>query len=122
MLIQCNNLGCLKHSAALLNEETGEVICQECGKPIDNVSNPIKRVLKSFGQIARADRKSFMVVCRNCNANRTPVLAKDGDIVCKVCKKSLKLTPAFKMAMESSGVKLETLDDTKPTKEEERKD
>lgn len=57
MLITCDNKGCLQQTDALYNEETGEVICLACGKPISNVSGAMKRTLKSFGQIVRKEKK-----------------------------------------------------------------
>jgi hypothetical protein len=110
MLINCTNKGCMKSSNALLDEGTLEVICQECGKPIEGVSDAMKRTLKSFGQVVRTnERKAFTLACRNCRANREIVLNQNNDTVCKVCHKEISVTAAFKMAMEATGTKLEKI-------------
>lgn len=57
MLITCDNKGCLQQTDALYDVESGEVICQACGKPIGNVSDAMKRTLKSFGQVVRKEKK-----------------------------------------------------------------
>ena len=103
MLILCDNKNCHKSSNALLNPETLEVICQECGKPIENVSDAMKRTLKSFGQIIRVSKKAFMLACPQCKANREVVLDQDNNTICKNCHSPLKIHPAFKIAMEEAG-------------------
>jgi ribosomal protein L34E len=125
MLINCNNKGCMKSSNALLDEETLEVICQECGKPIYGIAEAMKRTLKSFGQVVRTnERKAFTLACRNCRANREVVLDQDGNTICKVCHNEISVTAAFKMAMEATGTKLEkiTVDrDVESTKKKDTK-
>ena len=110
MLIMCNNKGCLKSSTVLLNVTTNEVICQECGNPISNVSDSMKRTLKSFGQIVRSEeKKAFMVHCRHCNANREIVLNQQDETICKDCHNAVIVPPAFKLAMAEAGRKLEKI-------------
>jgi hypothetical protein len=110
MLISCSNKGCLKSSTALLNLETMEVICQECGKPIVNVSDAMKRTLKSFGQVVRSNaKKAFMILCRSCNANRQLVLDENDDTICKTCHNPVEVHAAFRLAMEEAGEKLEKI-------------
>jgi hypothetical protein len=120
MLIMCTNKGCLKQSNALLDESSGDVICQECGKPIENVSSAMKRTLKSFGQIVRSNEKrAFMMACRNCRANREIVLDQDNNTLCKICHSLINTTASFKLAMEESGVKLERIVLESENKEED---
>jgi len=110
MLITCSNKGCLKSSTVLLNLATMEVICQECGKPILGVSDAMKRVLKSVGQVVRSNvKKAFTIHCRNCNANRELVLTQTNDTVCKVCHKPVVIHASFRIAMEEAGEKLEKI-------------
>lgn len=110
MLISCSNKGCLKSSTALLNLETMEVICQECGKPIPDVTDAMKRTLKSFGQVVRSkEKKAFMIHCRNCNANREIVLTQTNDTVCRVCHKPIAVHASFRLAMEEAGEKIEKI-------------
>lgn len=107
MLIACDNKGCLKMSNALLNKETKEVICTECNKPINGVTENMKRVLISSGQIIRdEDRKAFTMACMNCNANRQVVLDNKGNTVCHICGHDIGVHPAMKQAIVEAGVKL----------------
>jgi hypothetical protein len=111
MLINCDNKGCLQQNNALLNPETHEVICQECGKAIKGVSEPMKRTLKSFGQVLRLDeRKAFMMACKNCNANREVLLDDKNNTVCRVCKGEIKVHSAMKQAILQVGKKLDAID------------
>jgi len=109
MLITCDNKGCMKASDALFNKDTKEVICAECKRAINGVTENMKRVLVSSGQIVRdEDRKSFTMACKNCNANRQVVLDKKGDTVCNICKNVIGVHPAMKQAIVEAGVKLKT--------------
>lgn len=104
MLISCDNKGCLKSSTALFNPTTNEVICQECQRPISNISEAMRRALKSFGQVVRAEKKAFMLECRSCRANREVVLDADNKTVCKICGKPMNVHPSFRLAMEEAGM------------------
>lgn len=106
MLIACNNKGCLKTSEALLNPQTMEVICQECGRPITNVTESMRRTLKSFGQVVREDKKAFMMACKNCKANREVVLNEKNETICGICNEPIKVHAAMKLAMEAAGTKI----------------
>lgn len=103
MLITCNNQGCFKQSDALLNPETLEVICQECHKSITNVSESMKRVLKSSGQIVRQNKRAFTLECRACRANREVVVDQNNNTLCKVCHGPIKVHESFRLAMEEVG-------------------
>src|SRR5574337_230000 len=107
MLIQCNNKGCHQQSNALLNPETLEVVCQECGKSINNISESMKRVLKSNGQVLKInEKKAFMMACKSCNANREVVVGDNNNIVCRICKSEVKVHTAMKQAILQIGNKL----------------
>ncbi len=111
MLIACDNKGCMQQSNALLNVTTSEVICAECSKPIKSISEPMKRTLRSFGQIMRTEeRKAFMMACKACNANREVILDNDSNTICKVCKQEIKVHAAMKQAIIEVGRKLSSLD------------
>jgi len=113
MLIACNNRGCLNQSSALLDKDTGEVVCQECGEVIKGISDFMKRTLKDAGQVIRTNvKRAYMVGCSSCKANREPVYNEDNKIVCKVCHNPINLTPQFFLAMEETGHKLERLKST----------
>lgn len=107
MLIYCSNKGCGATTDAKLNTETLEVMCEECGQPISNVSDMMKRVLKSSGQIIRdAQKKAFTMGCKSCNANRQVVLDEKDDTVCCVCGVHINVHPAMKQAILEIGDKL----------------
>jgi len=104
MLIYCDNKSCKKESIALLDTETMDVICQECQKPISNVSEPMKRTLKSFGQIVRKSiKRAFMLLCRSCRADRVVVLDQNNNTICEECYSPIEIHPAFKIAVEENG-------------------
>lgn len=120
MLVNCNNRGCLKSTSALLNTETHEVMCTECGLAITNISESMKRALKSFGQVIRdTSRKAFMMACSNCNANREVVLDDKNNTICKMCKGPIKVHAAMKQAMISIGHKLDAVEEAVETTQPE---
>lgn len=112
MLVNCNNKGCMQASNALLDVDSMEVICQECGKPITNLAETMKRALKSFGQIVRTERKAFMLACNACKANREVVMTQDNKTICKTCHEPIEIHASFKLAMEEAGG-LEKVDTSK---------
>lgn len=123
MLIMCNNKKCSKTSNALLDTETMEVICQECGKPISNISEPMKRTLKSFGQVVRSERRAFTFACPNCRTNREIVLDQNNQTICKICYNPIKIHASFKLAIEEAGElkKIDTGLNNGATKKKSRK-
>jgi len=123
MLIACTNKGCMKTSNALLNPETLEVICQECGAKIDNISEAMKRTLKSFGQVIKENKRAFMLSCTACRANREVVMDQDNKTICKTCHEPITIHAAFKMAMEEAGglEKIDTTNTKKKTKAKRKK-
>jgi ribosomal protein L34E len=118
MNLNCNNKKCQKISEAKLNTKTNEVICAECGQPISNISESMKRALKQAGQIIRANtKKAFMVWCKACNANREVILEEGDQTVCKDCHAPIKIQAAFKLAMQEAGVKLDKAETKEETEE-----
>ena len=114
MLINCDNKGCMQSTNALLDVVSMKVICGNCGEPIKNISEPMKRTLKSFGQVLRnEEKKAFMMACKNCNANREIVLSQDNKTVCKVCNSEVKVHAAMKQAILEIGRKVSVLENTK---------
>jgi hypothetical protein len=107
----------MKTSNALYNKETGEVVCQECYRPIENVTEAMKRTLSSFGQVIREERKAFMMACKQCQANREVVLNADNETVCVICKEPIFVHQSMRLAMEAAGQKLRQLEG-EPAKEE----
>jgi hypothetical protein len=97
----------MQSTNAKLRVDTLEVICADCKQPIINVSDTMKRVLKSEGQILRdEERKAFTMGCKSCNANRQVVLNDDDETVCNVCANVINVHPAMKQAIVEAGVRL----------------
>lgn len=116
-MLTCDNNGCMKQSEAKLDTETLEVICQECHKPIKNVTEIMKRVLKGSGQVVRGDtKKTFMMACMQCHANRQVVLDENNNTVCKICGFEIKVYPTMKQDMIEAGVKVDAQDAKKKQK------
>ncbi len=88
--INCTNKGCHKESEAVLNTETNEVECGECGKNID-VPFSTKAAMKGIGQIKRAKKseQAFSVECKKCKKVFVPALDQDKNIICGKCSERL---------------------------------
>jgi ribosomal protein S27E len=101
MLLYCNNKGCNQSGEHKLNKETNEVICEHCGKPITNITEMMKRTLKSSGQVINTNnKKAFMMACSNCQANREVVWNESTNMTCcKVCGNEIKVHAAMKQAL-----------------------
>jgi hypothetical protein len=101
MLIDCTNKGCMQKSEAKYNTETDEVICEECGQPISNITLYTKRMLASLKQVINTKRyKPFQVNCPTCKAQREITLV--GNVPhCVACNLELKLAPAFLIAYKN---------------------
>jgi hypothetical protein len=95
MLINCTTKGCLKATEAKLNRETGEVICEDCGNPIQNITPYMKKSLDSVGQVLRSvSKQAFQATCQNCNASR-PLYVHENKAYCSKCSSQVPVTPAF---------------------------
>lgn len=88
-LIQCDNKGCGQLTDALLNTETNDVECSDCGKTIKNVTDFTKKSMKSMGQVKRADtKKAFTVKCQSCKKLSPPKM-ENKKLVCVHCDKEI---------------------------------
>ena len=95
MLIMCTTKGCRQMSEAKLDIKTNEVICEECGNVIENVTPFMKKSLQTIGQILRHNTKeAFQALCKTCNANR-PLTLKDKKAYCKTCGTQVVVSDAF---------------------------
>lgn len=100
MLITCTTKGCLRQTDAKLDIQSNEVICEECGNPISNITPFTKKALKSCGQILRGKNKEpFQALCQTCNAMRS-LYVEEGKAFCKVCNTQVHITAAFKKGLE----------------------
>ena len=96
MLIDCTTKGCLQKTEAKLNISTNEVICDECGNIIENVTEYIKRALKSSGQVMRSKAKEpFQTFCKTCNASKSLYVDADDKAFCKSCNSQIQITASF---------------------------
>lgn len=94
----------MQHTNALLNVDSMEVICAGCNNSISNISDSMKRALKSFGQILKNEvKRAFVMACRNCNANREVVLNNEDQTICKICKAPIAVHAAMKQAIKEFG-------------------
>lgn len=97
MLFECTE--CHKSVEGLLNTKTNDVICPECSGVISNISESMKRTLKSFGRIIReSSPRVFIQPCFECKADREVVLEGD-KVMCRVCKNEVKVRGDIKKEM-----------------------
>jgi|SRR5271157_1336846 len=76
----------------VVNKETLEAYCTECGKTINNISIFMRRQMRDLGQIQRNEKKrlAWSVKCNHCQQEGPPELDKAGEIlICSFCKKTL---------------------------------
>jgi DNA-directed RNA polymerase subunit RPC12/RpoP len=88
----CDNKGCRKQMAPVIDKETQEVFCTECGKPINCVTDFMKRQMISLGQVKRAEKRqmAWSVACNSCKKEGPPALDKEGkELVCSYCGASM---------------------------------
>jgi hypothetical protein len=70
MLVQCNLPKCNTTVNALLNVDTDEVICGDCGGVITSVSKYSKLSMKTNGDIIRTKKKkAFVFPCETCETH-----------------------------------------------------
>lgn len=95
MLITCTTRGCLKQTEAKLNKSTNEVICDECGNPIENITKFAKKTLETIGQINRSVKKqAFQAACPSCHKNQ-PLYVQDNKAFCGECNSQVQVSAAF---------------------------
>lgn len=94
-LVYCDNKGCGKDQEPVLDVNTGEVFCTECGKTIKTVTEFAKRQMKALGQVKRAVKKqqAFSVKCNACNRENPPKIGEKNKIVCSFCDAELTDLP-----------------------------
>lgn len=99
MLITCNNKGCMKQSEAKYDVSKDVVVCEECKKPIKNISASMRLALKTVGQILKEQKNNFIGDCKTCGAKREAVLNKLDDVVCKICQSPIKVPITVKQLL-----------------------
>jgi len=88
----CDNKGCHKEMRPVVEKETLEAYCTECGKPVNNISIFMRRQMVSHGQVRKNDKKklAWAVKCSGCGKEGPPKLSKDGKTLnCSFCEEEL---------------------------------
>ena len=87
MLLQCNQ-GCKLSGGTTdgsLDLDSNEVICNNCGDVLNNISSFAKRTMKSNNDIKKAKIKAFFFDCSTCR-KKVDTFAKGGKLYGKDCK------------------------------------
>ncbi|SRR5260221_5751813 len=94
--INCPNKGCGKYTEPLLNTETNEAECSDCGGII-NITIFAKSQMKSLGQIKRDGKKqqAFSVQCKNCKKSSVPIVNSESVVLCSLCKTKLDISEPY---------------------------
>lgn len=87
----CSNKGCRAEMAPVIEKETMEVYCTECGQTINSVDEFMKRQLVSMGQTRRVEKKklAYSIACKSCKMDAPPVLGPKKELLCSRCKEEL---------------------------------
>lgn len=87
----CDNKGCRKEMAPVIDKVTNKVYCTECGQEINSVSDFMKRQLVSLNQVKRDDKRKlpYSVKCTSCSREAPPVLNDKQELVCSYCKEPM---------------------------------
>jgi NAD-dependent DNA ligase len=94
MLLDCTTKGCLQKTEAKL-DSNNNVICDECGNVIPNITRFTKKALKDLGQILRSRSKQpFQANCPNCNKSSS-LFIEENKAYCKACNTQVQVTAAF---------------------------
>jgi hypothetical protein len=94
MLLDCTTKGCLQKTEAKL-DSNGDVICDECGNVIPNITKFTKKTLKDLGQVLRSRSKQpFQANCPNCNKS-SPLFIEENKAYCRTCNTQVYVTAAF---------------------------
>ena len=100
MLITCTTKGCNQQSEAKLNRETNEVICEECGNVIPNITPFTKKALASIGQVLRSQaKKPFQALCQTCKTHRE-LFIENGKAYCRTCGTQVAVSHSYLQALK----------------------
>jgi len=94
--LTCTNKGCYKTTSdSLLDADSNEIICSECGREIKGISPFTKRSMIGLKKASKSATKSYSVKCNKCLRSGQPEY-KNGIFVCFNCGEELQLTQYFK--------------------------
>lgn len=76
MLLRCNPKCKMSDGTTegLLDPDSNEVVCTECGDLLKNVSEFTKRSMKSQGKILKKAKKAFVFNCKTCEKDVETVI------------------------------------------------
>lgn len=107
MLLHCN-AKCHTSVTGLLDPDTNEVVCGDCGEIISNVSEYAKNSMKISGDVLRSkNRKAFVFNCETCDTHvqaafdQSKLVGKNCPNERKGCK--INVTEHMKKAIEETG-------------------
>jgi len=87
-------------SDSLLDEKSNEIICSECGNPIDGITDFTKRSMKGMGHVSKSESKaSFSIACPKCQKKGQPIM-KNNVVTCAFCNKEIVLSAPFLAAFK----------------------
>ena len=102
----CDNKGCRKEMAPVIDKATEIVYCTECGEPINTLTPFARRQLVSLGQVKKNEKRTqaWSVKCHECEKEGPPELDKAGDtLVCSYCKHELdKLSKPYAQVVKQN--------------------
>jgi len=88
----CDNKDCRKEMMPVIDRDTNEVFCTECGLAVNTVSDFMKRQMVQLNQVRRDDRRqlAYSVKCSKCNKEGPPILDEKGkELLCSYCKEQM---------------------------------
>ena len=108
MLVHCSNSKCNTSVNAMLDPDSNEVICGDCGEVIPGVSSYSKLSMKMNGDVLRSkNRKAFVFHCATCDKH-VETTFKQSKLSGKLCDGSfgeckINITDHMKKAIQETG-------------------
>lgn len=102
MLLSCSNKGCFDQNEHLLDQQTNEVMCLKCNRPIP-YPQTTKKTLASLGQVMRHVKKALEFECKGCGKTSRPLVRPVGRTsiaVCRHCGERFNISAPFVEALK----------------------
>ena len=104
-IVNCDNKGCYKSTAALIDPNDGEAYCAECDKKITNITSIAKNQLKLFKQVKK-NNKIYSVKCEKCKDTNRPKIGPKDVLFCSKCNvKTTGITKQFEILVREAIIK-----------------